>query len=99
MNHASDTLVSRLGRLSVADVADEFDKRALMPPVLAKELCAIGRPRKFAGTAFCIEGRKLNAAGRLALPTGRDPLYDSLDDRVPARSGQVDMFKSSVSSV
>lgn len=86
MNHATDTLVSRLWRLSVADVADEFDKRALMPPVLLKELCAIGRAQKFAGPAFCIEGRKLNAAGRLAMPTGRDPLYDSLDDRVPAGS-------------
>jgi regulator of RNase E activity RraA len=84
MNQASDTLVARLWRLSVADVADEFDKRALVPPVLAKELCAIGRAQKFAGIAFCIEGRKLNAAGRLAMPTGRDPLYDSLDDRVPA---------------
>jgi len=84
MNHATDTLVSRLWRLSVADVADEFDKRALMPPVLAKELRATGQARRFAGPAFCIEGRKLNAAGRLAMPMGRDPLYDSLDARVPA---------------
>jgi regulator of RNase E activity RraA len=84
MNHSSDALAARLWRLSVADVADEFDKRGLMPPVLANDLCAVGRPQKFAGRAFCIEGRKLNAAGQLALPTGRDALYDSLDERIPA---------------
>lgn len=83
MSNDSNPLVSRLWRLSVADVADEFDKRAIVPPVLAKELRAIGRTQKFAGPAFCMEGRKLNAAGRLPMPTGRDALYDSLDERVP----------------
>jgi hypothetical protein len=42
--------------------------------------------RKFAGPAFCVEGRKLNTSGWLAMPTGRDSLYDSLDERVPAGS-------------
>jgi len=83
MSNESNTLVSRLWRLSVADVADEFDKRAVVPPVLARELRAMGRAQKFAGPAFCVEGRKLNAAGRLPMPTGRDALYDSLDERVP----------------
>jgi regulator of RNase E activity RraA len=84
MSNDSNTLVSRLWRLSVADVADEFDKRAVVPPVLARELRAVGRAQKFAGPAFCIDGRKLNAAGWLAMPTGRDCLYDALDERVPA---------------
>lgn len=83
MSNESNSLVSRLWRLSVADVADEFDKRSVVPPALARELRAIGRAQKFAGPAFCVEGRKLNAAGRLPMPTGRDPLYDSLDARVP----------------
>jgi len=83
MSNDSNTLVSRLWRLSVADVADEFDKRNIVPPVLARDLCAVGRAQKFAGAAFCMEGRKLNAAGRLPMPTGRDALYDSLDERVP----------------
>lgn len=84
MSQAVETLVSRLWQLSVADIADEFDKRGLMPPVLARELCAIGRPQKFAGPALCVEGRKLNAAGRLAMHTGRDALYDGLDEHIPA---------------
>lgn len=83
MSNDSNTLVSRLWRLSVADVADEFDKRTIVPPVLARELRPIGRAQKFAGPAFCVAGRKLNAAGRLPMPTGRDALYDSLDERVP----------------
>lgn len=90
MSNDSNTLVSRLWRLTVADVADEFDKRSIVPPVLAKDLGPIGRAQKLAGPAFCVEGRKLNAAGRLPMPTGRDALYDSLDERVP--SGAVLLF-------
>ncbi|MCC6531238.1 MAG: RraA family protein [Burkholderiales bacterium] len=84
MSIDAHTLVSRLARLSVADIADQFDRRALVPPVLARELHPVGRAQKFAGVAFCVEGRKLNAAGWLAMPTGRDSLYDGLDERVPA---------------
>lgn len=90
MSNDSNTLVSRLWRLSVADVADEFDKRSVVPPVLARDLRPVGRAQKFAGQAFCVEGRKLNAAGRLPVPTGRDELYDSLDERVP--SGAVVLY-------
>lgn len=86
MSNDSNALVSRLWRLSVADVADEFDKRTIVPPALARELRAIGQAQKFAGPAFCVEGRKLNAAGRLPMPTGRDGLYDSLDERIPPGS-------------
>jgi 4-hydroxy-4-methyl-2-oxoglutarate aldolase len=43
--------------------------------------------KKFCGPAFCISGHKLNTSGWLAMPTDRrDPLYDSLDERVPQGS-------------
>lgn len=76
-------LVARLSRLTVSDVADQFDRIGLVPPVLSRELRPVGRMQKFAGPAFCVEGRKLNTSGWLAMPTGRDSLYDSLDTRVP----------------
>jgi regulator of RNase E activity RraA len=54
--------------------------------VLARELKPVGAVRKFCGPAFCISGHKLNTAGWLAMPTGRDSLYDALDTSVPAGS-------------
>jgi len=83
MNSEVQELVVRLARLTVADVADQFDKIGLIPPVLDRQLRPLGQMQKFAGPAFCVEGRKLNTSGWLAMPTGRDSLYDSLDTRVP----------------
>jgi len=83
MSTADDDLVARLSRLAVSDVADQFDKIGLVPPVLDRQLRPLGQMQKFAGPAFCIEGRKLNTSGWLAMPTGRDSLYDALDTRVP----------------
>jgi len=90
MTTDTKALVQRLAKLAVADVADQFDKLGQVPPLLGRELHPIGPGRRFAGPAFCVEGRKLNTSGWLAMPTGRDSLYDSLDERVP--SGAVVLF-------
>lgn len=82
-DHARE-LTARLAKLDVADVADQFDRFGLVPPVLARELHHIGVNRKFCGPAFCISGYKLNTSGWLAMPTDPDTLYDSLDERVPS---------------
>lgn len=84
MSSDLEALITRLRRLTVADVADQFDKLGQVPPVLSRELRPIGQAQRFAGPAFCIEGRKLNTSGWLAMTTGRDLLYDSLDERVPS---------------
>jgi regulator of RNase E activity RraA len=84
MTDSVQQLVARLAKLDVSDVADQFDRFGLVPPVLARELKPIGPKQKFCGPAFCISGHKLNTAGWLAMPTGRDSLYDSLDESVPA---------------
>jgi len=84
MTDSVQQLVVRLAKLDVSDVADQFDRFGLVPPVLARELKPIGPKQKFCGPAFCISGHKLNTAGWLAMPTGRDSLYDSLDESVPA---------------
>jgi 4-hydroxy-4-methyl-2-oxoglutarate aldolase len=87
MSDSVQELVTRLAKLDVSDVADQFDRFGLVPPVLARELRPIGTAQKFCGTAFCISGHKLNASGWLAMPTDRrDPLYDALDERVPQGS-------------
>lgn len=83
MSENLQDLTARLAKLDVSDVADQFDRFGLVPPVLARELKPVGAVRKFCGPAFCISGHKLNTAGWLAMPTGRDSLYDSLDVRVP----------------
>lgn len=85
-------LVERLAKLAVSDVADQFDRRGLVPPVLARDLRPMGARVRFAGTAFGVVGHKLNVSGWQALPTGRDPLYDSLDEKVPA--GAVVLFST-----
>ena len=90
MTDSVQQLVARLAKLAVSDVADQFDRFGLVPPVLARELKPIGPGKKFCGPAFCISGHKLNTAGWLAMPTGRDSLYDSLDESVP--SGAVLLF-------
>jgi regulator of RNase E activity RraA len=84
MTDSVQQLVARLAKLDVSDVADQFDRFGLVPPVLARELKPIGPAQKFCGPAFCISGHKLNTAGWLAMPTGRDSLYDCLDESVPA---------------
>jgi regulator of RNase E activity RraA len=86
MSEDLQELTSRLAQLDVSDVADQFDRFGLVPPVLARELKPVGAVRKFCGPAFCISGHKLNTAGWLAMPTGRDSLYDALDTSVPAGS-------------
>jgi 4-hydroxy-4-methyl-2-oxoglutarate aldolase len=87
------SLVQRLARLTVAGIADQFDRRALVPPVLSRSLQPVGPEVRFAGPAFCVAGHRLNVEGWRALPTGRDALYDSLDEKVPA--GAVLVFSTS----
>jgi 4-hydroxy-4-methyl-2-oxoglutarate aldolase len=87
MSDSMQDLVARLSLLDVTEVADQFDRFGLVPPVLARELTHVGLAKKFCGPAFCISGHKLNTSGWLAMPTDRrDPLYDSLDERVPQGS-------------
>lgn len=86
-------LVRRLARLTVAGIADQFDRRGLVPPVLAGSLRPVGRPARFAGPAYCVSGHRLNVEGWRAAPMGRDTLYDSLDEKVPA--GAVVVFSTS----
>jgi regulator of RNase E activity RraA len=76
-------LSARLGRLSVAGLADMYDRRGVIAPVLARELKFIGAPRRFAGPAFCVMGRKLEGATWLPVSRERDALYDGLADRMP----------------
>ena len=87
MSDTVQDLVARLSLLDVSEVADQFDRFGLVPPVLARELTPVGVEKKFCGPAFCISGHKLNTSGWLAMPTDRrDPLFDALDERVPQGS-------------
>ena len=77
-------LSARLAQLSVSGLADMYDRRGIVPPVLARELKFVGHPRRFAGPAFCVVGRKLEGAGWLPVSRERDALYDGLGDQFPA---------------
>ncbi|MDH5534887.1 MAG: hypothetical protein OEZ08_04840 [Betaproteobacteria bacterium] len=78
------TLFWRLARLSFGGLADQFDELGMVPPVLALQRKPVGAPVKFSGPAFCVRGRRHEAAGWKATPGPRDSLYDSLDERLPA---------------
>ena len=78
-----ENLVTRLARLSVAGLADIFDRRCSVPPVLSREMKPVGNPCRFAGPAYCVKGSKLNNAGWLPVSSERDALYDALDLQVP----------------
>jgi len=80
---ATDDLRARLAHLSVAGLADLYDRRRIVPPVLARELAFVGQPQRFAGPAFCVKGRKLEGATWLPVSGERDALYDGLADRLP----------------
>lgn len=81
-----DDLIARLMRLSVAGLADVFDGRRIVPPVLARELKPVGQSQRFAGRAFCVMGRKIDPGGWLPVSDERDALYDGLEEQVPAGS-------------